>query len=64
MAFFTLAVAYIWGKYTSYMAVEHWIALALCAAVAGTMGDLFESQLKDLPVLKTQEIYYLAMAEH
>lgn len=50
--FFTLAVAYIWGKYTSYMAVEHWIALALCAAVAGTMGDLFESQLKRLAGVK------------
>ena len=29
-----------------------WMALALCAAVAGTAGDLFESKLKRLANVK------------
>lgn len=48
----TLAGAAIWGYYTDYYNMTDWMALALCASVAGTAGDLFQSQLKRLAHVK------------
>ncbi|MGC4058731.1 MAG: phosphatidate cytidylyltransferase [Chitinophagaceae bacterium] len=45
-AVLTVLVAFIYGKCNTHLPVQHWVVLALCAAVAGTMGDLFESKLK------------------
>ena len=35
---------HFWGR--AYLALPHWIALALIAAIFGTIGDLIESKLK------------------
>lgn len=43
---FTLVIALIWGYYMPSLQLIHWFAIALIAAVAGTIGDLIESQLK------------------
>lgn len=51
-ALLTLLVAGIWGIYAPYYQVLDWIVLALCAAIAGTLGDLFESKLKRLAGVK------------
>nr|HQE12625.1 phosphatidate cytidylyltransferase [Flavipsychrobacter sp.] len=48
----TLIGAAIWGYYAPYYRMIDWMALALCAAIAGTMGDLLESKLKRLAGLK------------
>lgn len=48
----TLAGAAIWGYYTSYYDIIDWIVLALCASIAGTMGDLLESKLKRMAGIK------------
>lgn len=48
----TLAGAFIWGYYTNYYEIIDWIVLALCASVAGTMGDLLESKLKRMAGIK------------
>lgn len=45
-AILTVIAAIIYGLFTPYYSVQDWIVLALCAAVAGTLGDLFESKLK------------------
>lgn len=45
------AVAYGYFSRSSYV-LQHWIVLALCAAVAGTLGDLFESKLKRMAGVK------------
>jgi phosphatidate cytidylyltransferase len=48
-AILTIAGAAVWGYYsplTQYNMTD-WMALAFCAAVAGTAGDLLESKLKD-----------------
>lgn len=53
-AILTLVGAAIWG-YCSPLAQYHivdWMALALCAAVAGTAGDLLESKLKRMAGVK------------
>ena len=47
-AILTIAGAAIWGHYSGYYRMIDWIALALCAAIAGTAGDLLESKLKRL----------------
>lgn len=45
-ALLTVAVAAIYGYFSKQLHLQDWIVLALIAAVAGTMGDLFESKLK------------------
>ena len=52
-AILTVVAAIIYGIFNAYYNnVQDWIALALCAAVAGTMGDLFESKLKRVANVK------------
>lgn len=51
-AVLTLAGAAIWGYYSPYYSMQDWMALALCASIAGTAGDLFESKLKRLADVK------------
>lgn len=51
-ALLTLIAAGIWGSQTSYYTITDWVALALCAAVAGTLGDLLESKLKRMADVK------------
>lgn len=51
-ALLTIAGAAIWGYYTPYYHIADWMALALCAAVAGTAGDLLESKLKRMADIK------------
>jgi len=53
-AVLTIAGAAVWGCCASpgRYHLADWMALALCAAVAGTAGDLFESKLKRLAGLK------------
>lgn len=51
-ALLTIAGAAIWGYYTSYYHMIDWVVLALCAAVAGTAGDLLESKLKRMADVK------------
>ncbi len=48
----TLAGAAIWGYYSPYYSMVDWMALALCASIAGTAGDLLESKLKRLADIK------------
>ncbi len=47
-ALLTIAGAAVWGFYAADHTMIDWMVLALCAAVAGTAGDLFESKLKRL----------------
>lgn len=51
-AILTIAGAAVWGYFTPYYHMIDWMALALCAAVAGTAGDLLESKLKRLGNVK------------
>jgi phosphatidate cytidylyltransferase len=52
-ALLTIAAAIAYGYFShSQYAMQHWIALALCAAVAGTLGDLLESKLKRMAGVK------------
>ncbi len=51
-AILTVAGAAIWGYYSHYYHMTDWIALALCAAIAGTAGDLLESKLKRIAGVK------------
>ncbi|MCB0698507.1 MAG: phosphatidate cytidylyltransferase [Chitinophagales bacterium] len=51
-AILTIAGAAIWGYYSPYYEMIDWMALALCASVAGTAGDLLESKLKRLADIK------------
>lgn len=51
-ALLTVAGAAVWGYYSSYYQMTDWIILALCAAIAGTMGDLLESKLKRMAGIK------------
>lgn len=51
-AVLTLGGAAIWGYYSPYYSMQDWMALALCASIAGTAGDLFESKLKRLADVK------------
>lgn len=48
----TLGGAAIWGYYSPYYSMVDWMALALCASIAGTAGDLLESKLKRLADVK------------
>jgi phosphatidate cytidylyltransferase len=52
-AVLTIIGAGIFGYYTQLpYGMGVWMALALCAAVAGTIGDLFESKLKRMANVK------------
>lgn len=51
-AILTILGAAIWGYYSPYYQMSDWMALALCAAVAGTAGDLLESKLKRMADVK------------
>lgn len=51
-ALLTIIGAAIWGHYTHYYNMTDWMVLALCAAVAGTAGDLLESKLKRMADVK------------
>ncbi len=51
-AILTIVGAAVWGYYSPYYQMVDWMALALCASVAGTAGDLFESKLKRLADVK------------
>lgn len=49
-----VATAGIYGHFwgSGYLALQHWIALALIAAIFGTIGDLIESKLKRMAGVK------------
>lgn len=51
-AILAVAGAAIFGYYTESYRMIDWIMLALCAAVAGTAGDLLESKLKRMADVK------------
>lgn len=51
-ALLTIIGAAIWGYFTTYYHMIDWMMLALCAAVAGTAGDLLESKLKRMAGVK------------
>ena len=51
-ALLTIIGAAIWGHYAPYYRMADWMALAFCAAVAGTAGDLLESKMKRLANVK------------
>jgi phosphatidate cytidylyltransferase len=48
----TVAGAGIYGYFSPHYHIYDWMALAVCAAVAGTAGDLLESRLKRLADVK------------
>jgi phosphatidate cytidylyltransferase len=47
-----VAVITLIGYFTGYYSVMDWIAISLCAAVFGTLGDLLESKLKRMAAVK------------
>jgi phosphatidate cytidylyltransferase len=51
-AILTIVGAAIWGYYSPVYRLHDWMVLALCAAVAGTAGDLLESKLKRMAGVK------------
>jgi phosphatidate cytidylyltransferase len=51
-ALLTMGVAGLFGYFTDYYATIHWMMIALCAGIAGTMGDLLESKLKRMAGVK------------
>ena len=51
-ALLTVAGAMVWGHFTHYYKMQDWLALALCATIAGTFGDLLESKLKRMANIK------------
>ena len=51
-ALLTIVAAGLVGHYTHVYKMADWIMLALCATVAGTMGDLLESKLKRMADVK------------
>lgn len=51
-AILTIGGAAIWAHYTNLYRPIDWMALACCAAFAGTAGDLLESKLKRLAGIK------------
>lgn len=51
-ALLTIIGAAIWGYYSPYYRMVDWMALSLCASIAGTAGDLLESKLKRLADVK------------
>lgn len=51
-ALLTIIAAGIWGYFSEYYSIQDWIFLSLCASIAGTLGDLFESKLKRMAGVK------------
>lgn len=51
-ALLTIAGAGVYGYFSPYYTMVDWMALALCAAIAGTVGDLLESKLKRMANVK------------
>ena len=51
-ALITMVAAGVYGYYSHKFRVADWVALGLCATVAGTLGDLVESKLKRLADVK------------
>lgn len=51
-ALLCLGLALAWGWYSQLFHIIDWAVLAICAAVAGTAGDLFESKLKRTAEIK------------
>ena len=51
-AILTMLGAGIYGYFSHKYRLIDWMALALCAAIAGTLGDLVESKLKRLADVK------------
>ena len=51
-ALLTIAGAAVWAGFAPGYRMADWIALALCASVAGTAGDLLESKLKRMAGVK------------
>ncbi len=51
-ALLTMGLAIWWGWYSGIFQMLDWAALAICASVAGTAGDLLESKLKRLAGVK------------
>ncbi|MBA3828275.1 MAG: phosphatidate cytidylyltransferase [Taibaiella sp.] len=51
-AVLTVVVAMMWGHFSGNYKLTDWMALALCAALAGTAGDLLESKLKRMANVK------------
>jgi phosphatidate cytidylyltransferase len=51
-AILTMALAMWWGWCSGLFNMVDWVALAICASVAGTAGDLIESKLKRLAGIK------------
>jgi len=51
-ALLTIAGAAVWGYYSKKYHLADWMALAVCAAIAGTAGDLLESKLKRMAGVK------------
>lgn len=53
-AILAVAGAAIWGYYSplEQYSITDWVALSICAAVAGTAGDLLESKLKRMAGVK------------
>jgi phosphatidate cytidylyltransferase len=51
-ALLTMGGAALYGYFSSYYIIIDWVVLAVCAAVAGTVGDLLESKLKRMADVK------------
>ena len=51
-ALLTIAGACVYGYFSNNYRWIDWMALALCATVAGTFGDLMESKLKRMADVK------------
>nr|MBP6314717.1 phosphatidate cytidylyltransferase [Chitinophagaceae bacterium] len=50
--FFTFLFAFIWGYFTHWFPIAHWMVFALIAGLVGTAGDLVESKLKRMAEIK------------
>ncbi len=51
-ALVTIIAAVLFGHFSHIFRIADWAILALCATVAGTMGDLMESKLKRMAEVK------------
>lgn len=51
-ALLTILAAGLYGYFSPYYTITDWMVLSLCAAVAGTLGDLLESKLKRMANVK------------
>jgi phosphatidate cytidylyltransferase len=50
-ALLTIAGAFVWSHFSTFKMMDA-VVLALCATIAGTIGDLFESRLKRMADVK------------